>query len=113
LTSIRGKEYLLYTRGGVDAELVRKERRGERKSKFLSPSLLPKESCGTQLNNGDTNLFSLSLAGRGWERVQGEGGVSTHLIRKPKLGGLTFASSIALVSRAIGKAGTGSLRRPN
>jgi hypothetical protein len=81
LTSIRGKDYLLNSVGGVNAEIFRKGYREERKSKFLSPSLLSKESWGTQLNYGDTNLFSLSLAGRGWERVQGEGGVSTHLIR--------------------------------
>jgi hypothetical protein len=37
LTSIRGKDYLLYARGRVDADLFRKECREERKSKFLSP----------------------------------------------------------------------------
>jgi hypothetical protein len=37
LTSIRGKDSLLYARGGVDAEIIRKEYREERKSKFLSP----------------------------------------------------------------------------
>jgi hypothetical protein len=39
LTSIRGKDYFLYARGSVDADLIRKERREERKSKFLAPNL--------------------------------------------------------------------------
>ena len=40
LTSIRGKDSLLYARGGVDAKLFRKECREERKSKFLSPIII-------------------------------------------------------------------------
>jgi len=35
-TSIRGKDYLLYARGSVDADLFGKECREERKRKFLS-----------------------------------------------------------------------------
>jgi len=37
LTSINGKDYLLYVRGGVDADSFRKDCREERISKFLSP----------------------------------------------------------------------------
>jgi hypothetical protein len=37
LTSIRSKDSLLSARGGADAEVIRKEYREERKSKFLSP----------------------------------------------------------------------------
>jgi len=36
LTSIRGKDYLLYAVGCVNAEILRKKYREERKSKFLS-----------------------------------------------------------------------------
>jgi len=39
LTSIRGKDYLLYAAGCVNAEIIRKEYREERKSKFLSLNL--------------------------------------------------------------------------
>ena len=51
-TSIRGKDYLLYARGSVDADLFRKECREERKSKFLSPvkHLLPKLCKSTYLS---------------------------------------------------------------
>jgi hypothetical protein len=53
LTSIRGKDSLQDARGGVEAELFRKDCRGERKSKILSPCSARFRLC--RLGNGHGN----------------------------------------------------------